>query len=298
MQQPFAERPRTPSRQTVPIEMAAEAGRDRLGPVAAALRPRPWSRPARRRGRACAALLALCLIPSGARAVSFTFEGTTPDTSIDVRFTADLSIVGDTLTLVLTNDSLNHVDGPSPTRNPNDLLTSFYFDVFNGISRPTLTFTGATGDVCLTSKAAVDDCGVVVDKEDDLRAFAPRDGTWQFQDTLSLQFGSDVLTFGVGTAGNNSLAPSGFSGNIVGGFDYGLYAGDVSTNNLDNRFLTTGSITFTWSGATGFSDVDIADEVVFGLGTQPDSTGLVPEPGTGLLVGTGLLLLAWRRSRA
>ena len=46
-------------------------------------------------------------------------------------------------------------------------------------------------------------------------------------------------------------------------------------------------------GATGFDDGDIVDEVVFGLGTQPDSTGFVPEPGTALLLGAGLFGFAW-----
>jgi hypothetical protein len=245
--------------------------------------------------------LALLLVTSSASwAVSFTFEDTTPDTNVDVRFTADITIVGDTLTLVLTNDSLNHVNGPSPSMNPNDLLTSFYFDVFDGISRPTLTYTGATGDVCTVDDTGPDDCSVV-DKEGDLRAFVAGDDTWQFKDGLSLMFGADTLTFGVGTAGNNSLSPNGFQGNIVDGFDYGLYAGDVTTNNLTNfQPLATGSITFTWTGtlAGGFTDADIADEVVFGLGTQPDSTGFVPEPG--LLLGMGLAGLAWhvRRRRA
>ena len=243
------------------------------------------------------AALGFAVLASGpAGAVNFTFEGTTPDTLVDVKFTADLSISGDTLTLVLANDSLSHVNGPSPSLNPNDLLTSFYFDVFNGVSRPTLTYTGASGDVCLTSSGGPDNCGIV-DKENDLRAFVAGDNTWQFKNNLSLQFGSDTLTFGVGTAGNNSLTPNGFNGNVVDGLDYGLYAGDVSTQNLDNRLLATGSITFTWSGATGFSDADIADEVVFGLGTQPDSTGFVPEPATALLLGAGLFALGLRSRR-
>lgn len=243
-----------------------------------------------------AAALALALAPVAAQAVGFTFESTTPDTLVDVRFTADLSISGDTLTLVLTNDSLNHPDGPSPSLNPNDLLTSFYFDVFDGSTRPTLTYTGASGNVCLTSKNSADGCDVV-DKEADLRAFLAGDNTWQFRSGMTYMPGSEVLTFGVGTAGNASLAPNGFMGNVVDGFDYGLYAGDVTTTNLDNRLLTIGSITFTWSGATGYTDDDISGEVLFGLGTQPDSFGLVPEPGTGLLLGAGLIGLGWFRRK-
>ena len=241
----------------------------------------------------CCAVLAL-LLATTAGAVTFTFEGTTPDTLVDIKFTADLSIAGDTLTLVLTNDSMNHVNGPSPSLNPNDLLTSFYFDIFDGVNRPTLVYTGAAGDVCVTDQAGVDNCAFV-GAENDLRAFVAGDRTWQFKDNLTLQFGADTLTFGVGTAGNNSLSPNGFMGNIVDGFDYGIYAGDVTTSNLHNRRLATGSITYTWSGASGFTDADIADEVVFGLGTQPDSTGFVPEPSTGLLLGAGLLGMALRR---
>jgi hypothetical protein len=257
------------------------------------------------------------MLPGAAQAVNFTFEGTTPDTGVDVRFTADLTIVGDTLTIVLTNDSLNHTNGSSPSLNPNDLLTSFYFDIFNGTSRPTLTpgtnpatspYTGATGNVCLTFKLALDDCSVV-DKEGDLRAFVAGDDTWQFRDGLDWQVGSSLpLTFGMGTAGNATFAGgedviggggNGFGGNIVDGFDYGLYAGDATTANLNDDLLTTGSITFTWSDPTleGFTDADIVDQALFGLGTKPDSFGLVPEPGTGLLLGTGLLGLAWKRRR-
>ncbi len=63
--------------------------------------------------------------------------------------------------------------------------------------------------------------------------------------------------------------------------------------------LTTGSITFTWSDPTleGFTDADIVNQALFGLGTKPDSFALVPEPGTGLLLMTGLLGLAWNRRR-
>lgn len=263
------------------------------------------------------AVLALSLLPGAAQAINFTFEGKTPDTGVDVRFTADLTIVGDTLTIVLTNDSLNHTNGPSSSLNPNDVLTSFYFDIFNGTSRPTLSpgiipatspYTGATGNVCLTLEFLPDDCSVV-DKEGDLRAFVAGDDTWQFRDGLDWQVGSSLpLTFGMGTAGNATFASTepviggggnGFMGNIVNGFDYGLYAGDVTTANLKDKFLTTGSITFTWSDPTleGFTDADIVNQALFGLGTRPDSFALVPEPGTGLLLMTGLLGLAWNGRR-
>ncbi len=51
---------------------------------------------------------------------------------------------------------------------------------------------------------------------------------------------------------------------------------------------------FVFSGLTGVTEADIASEVMFSLGTQPDSTAFVPEPGTAPLLGMGLLGLASR----
>jgi hypothetical protein len=237
------------------------------------------------------AVLALCLIPAGATAVSFTFEGTTPDTGIDVLFTADLTIAGDTLTLVLTNDSLNHSNGPSPSLNPNDVLSSFYFAIAGS---PTLTWTSGTGDVYLGDKDNLDS---LVQANQDLTAGASR---WDFiQGVTGLQPGTTVLSYGIGAAGNNTLevcCGAGFDGSATDGVDLGIYAGDVTTPNLQVNLVKT-TATFTFSGLTGFSDSDISAEALFGLGTQPDSTGFVPEPSTGLLMGMGMVGMAASRRR-
>jgi hypothetical protein len=244
--------------------------------------------------------LALCWLPERSEATKlFTFEGTTPDTLVDVKFTAALTISGDNLTIVLTNDSLNHTDGPSHSRNPNDLLSSFYFDIFDGSTRPTLTYTGASGNVCLFVNAGVDNCAVTQEPGDgsdeaDLRAFVANDDGWQFKSGLSVVFGSDTLTFGIGTAGNNSMNPNGFNGNVVDGIDYAIYAGTTGTAteggapSLNGSYLVHNTVTYTFTGLTDFTEADISDEALFGLGTQPDSTGFVPEPGTALLLGMGL----------
>lgn len=238
------------------------------------------------------AILALALIPTSAWANRiFTFEGTS-SAGVDVKFTADLSISGDVLTLVLTNDSLNHTNGPSPSKNPNDVLTSFYFAIDGN---PTLTWDTGEGDVYHGDRNNPDP---VVQLAQDLTIGSSR---WDFvQGLTGLQPGTVILGYGIGAAGNNSLdtcCGAGFDGSVTDGVDLGIYAGDVTTSNLQVDLVKTVA-TFEFSGLTGFSEDDIADEVLFGLGTQPDSTGFVPEPGTGLLFGLGLAGLALRRRRA
>ena len=237
---------------------------------------------------------------------TFVFNSTTPDTLVDVRFTADLTISGNNLTVVLTNDSLNHTNGPSHSRNPNDLLSSFYFDIFDGTSRPTLTYAGATGNVCLFMNAAIDNCAVTQEPGDgsseaDLRAVVNNDDGWQLKQNLTLVMSGAPLTFGIGTAGNNSMTPNGFMGNIVDGIDYAIYAGTTGTAteggapSLNGSYLVHNTATFTFTGVSGFTEADIGPKALFGLGTQPDSTRLVPEPSTGLMLAVGLLGLAYRR---
>ena len=232
--------------------------------------------------------LGLALLPAISRAtVILNFTGTVPVTSTQVDFEAQLTISGDTLTVVLVNDSASI---PASTLNPADLLTSFYFAIAGS---PMLTYTGASGDVCLAHKNVADDCTVTTN-EADLRAFAAGDDTWQFKQGLTLAAGSTTLTYGIGTTGNNSLTPNNFNGNIVGGFDYGIYAGDITTQNLDGTLLVHTTATFTFSGLTGFAEDDISRTALFGLGTQPDSTGLVvPEPAAVLMLGVGVAGIAW-----
>jgi hypothetical protein len=81
--------------------------------------------------------------------------------------------------------------------------------------------------------------------------------------------------------------------------DYGIYAGDISTQNLNGKLLIQGSATFYFTGLTGFTEADLSAEALFGLGTQPDSTAFVgtpiPEPGTAALLSLGFVGLALRR---
>ncbi len=111
---------------------------------------------------------------------------------------------------------------------------------------------------------------------------------WQFKD-FDAAF-SPFLGFGIGTVGNSSLFPNGFDGNIVDGVDFSIYTGEITTQPLVNPdHLVKDTATFTFTGLTGFTEADIADEFAFGLGTAPDSL-LIPEPATLCLLGLGGLL--------
>ena len=205
---------------------------------------------------------------------------------VPVSFEANLTIVGNTLTIVLTNTS------PVDSLNPNDVLGSYYFDIVDGLNnRPTLTYTSATGDVYLADKDAPD---TLQTAGADLRALVAGDNTWQFlaMDPSLTPF----LGFGIGTVGNSTLSPNSFMGNIVDAIDYAIYKGDITTANLDGKLLVKETATFTFSGLTGFTQADISPNFAFGLGTAPDSL-LIPAPGSIVLLAGGMLLGGRRRRR-
>ncbi|MHC4258410.1 MAG: XDD4 family exosortase-dependent surface protein, partial [Planctomycetota bacterium] len=72
-----------------------------------------------------ALVLVLCISASHAT-VTFSASGKSLK-GIDVSFKADLTILDNDLTVVLTNIS------PVASENPDDTLGSFYFDIFNGV---------------------------------------------------------------------------------------------------------------------------------------------------------------------
>ena len=213
-------------------------------------------------------------------------------TGTPVALEADLTISGDFLTLTLVNRST------TGSRSPADLISSYYFDIVNDAGvRPVLTYLSATGDVTKALRNSPDrleraDANLMADA-------AHANGMWAF--AAMDPTASPSLGFGVGTVGNSSLDPNNFKGNVVGAIDYSIYAGDITTQNLNNRLLVRGAATFTFSGLSGFTEADIGSRGVFGLGTGPDSTlawyhldpteggGPVPEPVTMVLVGLSVV---------
>lgn len=205
-----------------------------------------------------------------------------------VAFKSVVAISGNTLTITLTNESAGSSLGPA------DVLGSYYFDIVKpGNIRPTLTYVSAVGDVYTGVRNGPDP---LVTAGANLKAVNANDETWQFKtfNPASIPF----TGFGLGTVGNSALANS-FNGNIVGGIDYCIAKGEITTSNLNGRSLVKGAITFTFTGVNGFTESDIADGFAFGLGTAPDSiiNGRVPSPGVvSAFAAAGLVATRRRRS--
>jgi hypothetical protein len=208
------------------------------------------------------------------------------------------------LKLLLENTS------SSPTMSPAELLTSFYFNVLSGTTTGTaapLTYQNATGQVYLTIKNQPDKPASYVPpntvtfpnppQPSNLQAFVANDDTWQFKSGLALVATGPPLAFGVGTVGNSSLAPNNFNGNIVDGFDFGIYKGDVTTQNLDDSLLVRDAAHFEFAGFGGFNLAQVTPHAVFGFGTKPDSIISVPEPAALVIATVGIAACGARQLR-
>lgn len=231
-------------------------------------------------------IVLVCLLAQSARAAMFQVSGTSGK-GTEVSFSAELAIDVDnvdilTVTLRNTSDASFH---------PDDVLASFYFDILNESGqRPSLGYISALGDVYLGVKGAPD---TPQGSTSLMPSVTPE--TWQFKTMDPDVFPN--LGFGIGTVGNNGLNPNGFNGNVTGGRNYSIYAGDVETQNLDGVKLVLEEAVFTFEGVSGFTEADISPITLFGLGTAPDSYLVTPVPGSLLLGGLGLGMAGWRLRR-
>jgi hypothetical protein len=221
-----------------------------------------------------------------------------------VSFAATLSIAGNALTVQLDNTS------PVKSVDAADVLTSFYFDIASGTSRPTLTYSSASGFLYLVRSGTTDLPYYYTPQTftqgsgtaSNIRAVNNGDNSWQFR--VMSAASPPNLGFGIGTVGNSGLSPNGFTPQIVGKgntmINFGIYrGGDIDPIGvLNNKYLVQNTATFTFTGVAGYTEANIVDRVVFGLGTSPDSTLTVsvPEPGGCALVAAAAAALAARRA--
>lgn len=237
--------------------------------------------------------------------VVFTASGTSSLGTL-VAFQARLSISGDNLQVVLDNLS------PKDTTDAAEVLTSFYFDIWNGVDRPTLSYESASGYVYQVKKGLGNDEAVfytppmppkpAANKLSNLVAEEKGDASWQFL-PMNPAYAPN-LGFGIGTVANSGLKPNDFTPAVVGPpgndfINFGIYrGGDINPNGvLNNKYVVKNTATFNFTGVGGYKETDIRPKAVFGLGTGPDSIVVgVPEPSA-IVIASSALLAVWRARR-
>jgi hypothetical protein len=256
----------------------------------------------------------LCVVSFSPASAGVTFIASgTSAAGNPVQFRADLAIVGGTLTIDLFNTS------PVDSTAADDVLSSFYFDIFDGTSRPTLAYESAAGKVWQVISDALDDpynytppavaggtgtytlaTGIPPHPphlDSDLKATKAGDQTWQFRPMDPLM--APLLGFGIGTVGNSKLPGNGFDPSIVGKgstmIAFSIYKDGniVPVGNLRDEFLVQNHARFTFTKVGHFDESHIVPRAVFGLGTGPDSViAAVPEPAALFLAACGAGSLA------
>ncbi|HVP53474.1 MAG TPA: PEP-CTERM sorting domain-containing protein [Candidatus Eisenbacteria bacterium] len=210
-----------------------------------------------------------------AAASAITYTGSSGNLSASVTF----SLTGNTLHVTLTNTS------PSDVKVPQDVLTAVFFNTTHLLTPVSASLNGST--VFYGSLTSVGD-------------------GWGYYSNLGggghgKNDGITAVGLGIGDGHSN------FSGthHSLGGLDYGLLsAGDDSaTGNTGVKGkgpLIKDSIEFTLTAPHGFKLRELGNTVVFQYGsTLSDShfrgnlePATVPEPGTLLIVGSGMLCIA------
>jgi hypothetical protein len=232
---------------------------------------------------AVAALMAGGCLALPARGAIVVAAAGTSAAGNPVAFRATLTILADELAIDLENVS------PVATREPADLLASFYFDISRDGKRPRLDARSAGGQVVEVLRNAPDrpviytppdaagGKGTVVSGlgESDLLATKRGDLTWQFR-----QFDpayEPLAGFGLGTVGNSDLSPANFDPKIVDGNDFAIFrGGDLEPKgNLAGRLLARELVRFRFGLPDGWTEADVGHRFTFGLGTSPDSVIVV-----------------------
>ena len=273
-----------------------------------------------RRAACVAAMLFLLAGRSPAAVMTFFDVGTsTKGTPLEVSATlataADAGGPDNALEITLRSYG-------APSKNPSDILSSFYFklvDPSTGLPVQ-LTYVSGSGQAYELHAGPGNDQPVswtpqtwTVPSTDpsNLVATADYDEGWQFR-MFSPPTDFPFLAFGIGTVANSDIATffpgadTTFDSKVVRGVDpdsminLGIYSvGDGSdidhAPGLEGHRLVRGEAVFRFTSATSLASASRAwtgDKIAFGFGTNPDLV-LLPEPGTlPMVAAAGLVPLA------
>ena len=220
---------------------------------------------------------------SSANAVIFNFSGNSNASGNPLAASADFTVSGTTLTIVLTNTATG------AAMNGADVLDGVFFDIAG--SDPVFS----NGNVALTSGSSL----VLMNN-------VPTSGNalndeWMFDSPVPI-LGTE---YGVGSTGFPGFNPNNdnFSARFWsqkamagGNSDYGLVpTAGITVGSISNVYVNN-SVTFTFTLSSAISESDIQNVLVsYGSGGE---TQLVPEPATLMAMAVGAAALLRKRRKA